>query len=128
MQEERNFKGRLEVINADSLERRVLVSEEVENLFYNVPRRILCFIDCCPSMITEVMIDYDEEKELVSLCCSASPSSAKRLTIEIEFTKLIKYMENDGISKDRYLDELFADANRSSIITRAIAVYSKKNL
>ena len=68
------------------------MSEDEENLFYKVPRRILTYIDSCPSLVTELLIDYDNEEDRVSLCTTSNDLAAKRFTVEIPFEKIVKYM------------------------------------
>ena len=122
------FKGHLEISTNEDDERRQLVSEDEENLFYKVPRRVLTYLDSCPSLITELMIDFDQEDDRVSLCCTSNALAAKRFTVEIPFEKFVKYMEPEGISREKYVEELYGEVNRHIIITKAIRNYAKKCL
>ena len=126
--EELRFKAHLDVSNCDDQERRTLVSEDEENLFYKVPRRILTYIDSCPSIISELLIDYDTDEERISLSVSSNPLAAKRFTVEVPFERIVKFMEGDGISKDKYSAELYGILDRHKLIIRAISGYVKRNL
>ena len=126
--EETRFKSRLELSSIDDQERGEFVSEDEDNLFHKVPRRILCYIDSCPSVISELYIDYDQDEDRVSLCVTSDPLTAKRFTVEVPMEKVVKLMAAEGIVKDRYDDQLFGIMNRHEVITRAISAYVKKNL
>ena len=69
-----------------------------------MPRRILTYIDCCPTVISELLIDYDEDEDRVSLCVTSDPLTAKRFTVEVPMEKIVKLMSTEGIVKDRYED------------------------
>ena len=59
------------------------VSTDPESLFYKVPKRILSFIDGCPSKVTHIEIDYDEDSERLIFCASELESERDRFTIAV---------------------------------------------
>ena len=63
------FKGQL-VVTMDEEAGKTFISDDEESLFYRVPRRILSIIDGCPSKVTHIEIDYDEDSERLIFCAS----------------------------------------------------------
>ena len=65
-QEIHYFKGNL-VVKRDTSSEDKFISDDENSLFYRVPKKILSFIDGCPSLLTQVEIGFDEDSERVIL-------------------------------------------------------------
>ena len=65
-QEIHYFKGNL-VVKRDTSSEDLFISDDDNSLFYRVPKKILSFIDGCPSLLTQVEIGFDEDSERVIL-------------------------------------------------------------
>lgn len=65
-QEIHYFKGNL-VVKRDTSSQAKFISDDENSLFYRVPKKILSFIDGCPSLLTQVEIGFDEDSERVIL-------------------------------------------------------------
>ena len=64
------YRGNLCIYKNFFDEKDRFVSNDEDSLFYRVPKRIICLIDGCPSRMTEVEIDFNEDSERVVLCAS----------------------------------------------------------
>ena len=54
------FKGLLSVKKQDDLQ-KMFITDDENSIFYRVPRRILSYIDGCPSKVTHIEIEFDED-------------------------------------------------------------------
>ena len=63
------FKGRLSVFQEKN-KAKMFISNDENSLFYRVPCDMLSFLDGCPSKVTQIKIDYNEDTERVTLCAS----------------------------------------------------------
>ena len=106
----------------------LFVSNNPEDLFYRVPRRVLVFIDSCPSKVTHVQISYDEDSERLIFCASEVQKEKDRFTISVQIDKIFKLIQNEGIPLEDIIESLFALTSREDIIIRAINTYVKKNV
>ena len=61
----------------------LFVSNNPEDLFYRVPKRVLVFIDSCPSKVTHVQISYDEDSERLIFCASEVQKEKEKFTISV---------------------------------------------
>ena len=102
------------------------VSTDNESLFYRVPSKIMSCIDGFPTYINQVTIDYDEDNDQVKFCATEDPFAQKRYTVNVPLDKVFKLLEEEGLTKDNFDDELFGIRNRYELITRAISRYVKK--
>lgn len=122
------FKGLL-AAEQEEHEDNMFISNCDEDLFYRVPKRILSFIDGCPSKVTKVEISYNEDFERLVLVASQVESEKDRFTISVPIDKIFKLLENEGLkANDEITDQLFAIRNRAPLIIRAISAYMKKNV
>mmetsp|Transcript_18672 Transcript_18672/g.23299 ORF Transcript_18672/g.23299 Transcript_18672/m.23299 type:complete len:191 (-) Transcript_18672:839-1411(-) len=121
------FKGILVAEVVDN-EDDMFMSNEMDDLFYKVPKRMLSFIDGCPSMVTEMDISFDEENERVIFQANVPEEDKDRFTISFPIEKLFKLMSVEGLSNEDIEDTLFAMNDRQSIIVRAVSVYLRKNV
>ena len=54
------FKGLLSIKKQDDLN-KMFITDDENSIFYRVPRRILSYIDGCPSKVTHIEIEFDED-------------------------------------------------------------------
>ena len=119
------FKGILHVEEEkDTSEMYVSIYDD--NLYYKVPRRILSFIDGCPSKVTHVEISYNLETERLFICASSKEEDKPRFTISINNDKILKLVELEGIKKNE--DRITGIKSRQEILIRAISAYLKRNV
>lgn len=102
------------------------MSTNEDSLFFQVPKCILSFIDGCPSRITPVIIDYDEESERVLFCTTDKENEKPRFTIAVSSEKILKLVEIEGIKRNE--EALFGIRGRQEILLRAVSNYLKKNV
>jgi len=97
------FKGML-CIDRETDVSKMFISDDEESLFYRVPRRILSFIDGCPSKVTHVETSYDEDSERLIFCASSVEEEKQRFTISVQIEKILKLIEAEGINKNNLED------------------------
>ena len=56
------FKGLLSIRKQTDL-KKMFITDDENSIFYRVPRRILSYIDGCPSKVTHIEIEFDEDSE-----------------------------------------------------------------
>lgn len=78
----------------------MFMSNDMEELFYRVPKRLLSFIDGCPSMLTTIHVSFDDENDRMIFCANEDPDERDRFTISISIDKLFKLMANEGLKPD----------------------------
>ena len=117
------FKGCLAItqIKDKSLQ---FISTDEDSIFYNVPKRILSFIDGCPSKVTHIEISHDEENERLIFCATEVEEEKNRYTISVNLDKILKLTEVEGVKKNE--DSLLAIRSRQALIVRAISCYLKR--
>ena len=117
------FKGCLAItqIKDKSLQ---FISTDEDSIFYNVPKRILSFIDGCPSKVTHIEITADEENERLIFCATEVEEEKTRYTISVSLDKILKLTEVEGVKKNE--DSLLAIRSRQALIVRAISSYLKR--
>ena len=109
----------------------MFISRFEESLFYRVPKRILSFIDGCPSKVTNVEIQYINDTGRIVLCVTEREEDKPRFTITVNVDKILKLTELEGIKKTEdfgHGDFLFAIRSRQQILIRAISIYLKRNV
>lgn len=121
------FKGTLCVKQDKDLSNN-FITEELDSLFYKVPKRILSIIDGCPSKVTHIEMHHDEENERLEFCASQKESDKSRFTISVQTDKIFRLMETEGLKVKDIENSLFAINSRQAIIVRAISVYLKRNV
>ena len=77
-----------------------------------MPKQILSFIDGCPSKVTYVELDYDDDSERLSICTSEIPEDKQRFTVSIQIDRIFRHMELEGFKKETLIEELFSITNR----------------
>ena len=80
----------------------MFISDDEESLFYRVPRRILSFIDGCPSKVCQVIIGYDDDSERITFCVSEVAEDKQRFTISVPQEKIFRLIEAEGIAKTNF--------------------------
>lgn len=74
LSEKEYFKGELTLshvyYSAKTRDKSLYVSTEEDSLFYKVPKYILSFIDGCPSRISPMTIEFDEENDRLKFCAT----------------------------------------------------------
>lgn len=88
------------------------ISNNPDELFYHVPRRMLSFVDGCPSMLTVIALGYDEENDRLVICANEDEEHKARFTISFPLDKLFKNITLEGISAKDIEDTLFATNDR----------------
>jgi len=122
------FKGHL-YLEKETDASKIFISDDKDSLLYRVPRRIISFIDGCPSKITCIDINYDEDSERLIFCASEIIDEDKqRFTISVQIEKIFKHIEAEGINKNNLVESVFAIRGRQPLITRAISMYLTKNV
>ena len=101
------FKGNLTVSRETDPE-KMFVSDDEDSIFYHVPRRILSYIDGCPSKVTYINIDFDEDSERVMFCATENEDEKPHFTNSVVIDKLYKIIENEGLKKDDVEDQLIS--------------------
>ena len=76
------FKGRLAISKVEN-DVKMYISNEEDSLFYKVPKRILSFIDGCPSKVTHIEITCDEENDRLLFCATDIEEERSRYTISV---------------------------------------------
>lgn len=104
------FKGVLHV-EQETDSSKMFISDDEESLFYRVPRRILSYIDGCPSKVTHIEISFDEEGERLIFCATEIEEEKLRFTVATQVDKIIKMLESEGISRKNE-DCLYSIRNR----------------
>lgn len=120
------FKGELVITQCFRQNNEHLVSNDDQSLFFKVPRYILSFIDGCPSRITTVEIQYDEDSDRVLFCSTENVEEKPRFTIGVGMDKILRIVELEGIKRND--DALYSIRWRQDIILRAISNYLKRNV
>lgn len=90
----------------------MFISNDPDDLFYQVPRRILSFIDGCPSKLMLIMIDFDIENDRLIVCANEEEDKRDRFTVSFPFEKLYKIFSGEGINVDEITENLFAIHDR----------------
>ncbi len=124
------FKGVLSIEQVEN-SNDMFISSFEESLFYRVPKRILSFIDGCPSKVTNVEIQYINDTGRIVLCVTEIEEDKPRFTINVNIDKILKLTELEGIKKTeelRHEDFLFSIRSRQQILIRAISIYLKRNV
>ena len=93
------FKGALKVTK-ESDPSKMFVSEDEDSIFYHVPKRILSYIDGCPSKVTYINIDFDEDSERIIFCAAEDEEDKPLFTKSVGLEKIYKIIENEGLKKD----------------------------
>ena len=109
-------------------ENEMFMSNNPDDLFYRVPRRVLSFIDGCPSMLAQISLDCDEENDRLIICANEAEDHRARFTISFTLEKLYKLIQLEGIGGKEIEDTLFATNDKQAIIIRAISAYLRKNV
>ena len=78
----------------------MFISTDEDSIFYHVPKRILSFIDGCPSKVTHIEITAQEEDERLFFCASEVPEEKNRYTISVHMDKILKLIEAEGVKRD----------------------------
>ena len=123
----KNFNGHL-LMSQEPHPENAYVSSDTESLFYKVPNKLMTYIEGFPTLINQVHIDYNEENDEIEFCSTEDPFARKRFTIQVPTDKVFKLLEEEGLTKDNYDEELYGISNRHQLLTRAISKYAKKFL
>ena len=121
------FHGKLIIRQVRDLA-KLYVSNQEDHLYFHIPRRILSFIDGCPSKVTKICISYDNMQDSLQLSTLDEHDDQELFpisTISFNLNKCLRFVENEGIKKEE--EALFAVTYRQPIIVRAISSYLKKN-
>ena len=102
----------------------MFISNDEDSIFYNVPKRILSFIDGCPSKVTHIEINCQEEDERLIICATEAEEEKGRYTISVHIDKILKLIEVEGVKRDE--DSIHAIRSRQHLIIRAISTYLKR--
>lgn len=121
------FKGHL-CIGKEIDASKIFISEDKDSLLYRVPRRMITFIDGCPSKIASIEINYDEDSERLIFCASEIDEEKQRFTISVQIAKIFKHIEAEGINKNNLVESVFAIRHKQPLLARAISMYLTKNV
>ena len=108
----------------------MFISNDENSLFYRVPCDMLSFLDGCPSKVTQIKIDYNEDTERVTLCASycEDKDERARFTVGVGIERLFQLMLSEGIRLKESDESLYSIRYRQPIIVRAISTYLKRNV